>query len=182
MAHCIDFWRKWKSEPNFCGLGGSTAKMYDEYLNFVDDFSKQYDIDPDIVYRNAPQSAIKPILRYRKNSEVRTRVTQAIAETLKSKHAITGKYVNEIVGLPTIPKKMMEEPKVIVAPISEPHREVINSNAIKDKIRLLTSALTSGQMNILSEVAKINQLDNEYEAMALIIKWAAEKLEINNEI
>lgn len=176
MTACSDLYKKWKTEPNFCGLGKDEANYIDKYIDFVDDFSKEFGIAEEVVYRNAPRTAVKPILRFDKKSDVRKKVTAAIADTLKSKHAISTKFVNLEIGLPAVPKKMVEEPKVIVAPISEQHAEAIKSNKIADKIRQLTVALTPGQMNVLLSVMKLNNLDNEYEAISLVIKWAAERV------
>jgi hypothetical protein len=176
MTHCIDFWQKWKREPNFCGLGSSTAKSFDRYIDFVEDFSKEFGISHDVVYRNVPQSAVKPILHFKKDSDVRVKATQKIAETLNGKHAVTVKFVNSVIGVPTVPSKMIEEPKVIIAPMSEQHREAIVSNNVKDKIRLLTSALSTGQIAVLSKVMEQNELNNEYEAISLVIKWAGDRL------
>ena len=176
MTACSDLYKKWKVEPNFCGLGKSEANYIDKYINFVEEFSTEFDIPEDVVYRNAPRSAVKSILRFRKDSAVRQTAVQAIANTLKGKHSISSKFVNANIGVQLKPQKMIEAPKVIVAPISEPHREQINSNSVKDKIRLLTSALSIGQMNTLINVMKFADLDNEYEAMALVIKWASERI------
>lgn len=177
MTHCIDFWQKWKREPNFCGLGSSTAKSFDRYIDFVEDFSKEFGISHDVLYRNVPQSAVKPILHFKKDSDVRVKATQKIAETLNGKHAVTVKFVNSVIGVPTVPSKMIEEPKVIIAPISEQHRETIESNNVKDKVRQITAALSTGQMNVLTKVMEQNGLNNEYEAISLVIKWASERVD-----
>lgn len=176
MTHCVDFWEKWKREPNFCGLGTGTANSFDKYIDFVEDFSKEFGIAQDIVYRNVPQSAVKTILRFKKNSSVRRDATQKIAETLRGKNAVTVKFVSSIIGTETRPK-LIEAPKVIVAPISESRQDAIVSNNVKDKIRLITTALSSGQIAVLLKVMEQNNLDNEYEAISLLIKQAGERIE-----
>ena len=176
MTACSDLYKKWKTEPNFCGLGKNEANYIDKYIKFVDEFSKQFDIPEEVVYRNAPRSAVKPILRFRQDSAVRQAAVQVIADTLKGKHSVSSKFINANIGVQLKPTKMVEAPKVIVAPISEPHREQINTNNIKDKTRLLTSALTTGQLKVLSDVMAFADLNNEYDAMALVIKWAADRI------
>jgi hypothetical protein len=175
MTACADLYKKWKKEPNFCGLGKEEANTIDKYIDFVDEFSKEFEIPEDVIYRNAPRTAIKPILRFRKDSDIRRNVSIAIAETLKSKHAITTKFVNVTMGVPLVPKKMVEEPKVIVAPLTEPHKEIIATNLIKDKIRMLNAVLTPGQMAILQKVAAIENLNNEYEALAKVLIWVKDR-------
>lgn len=142
MPHCIEYFEKWRKEPNFCGIGKVSANQIDQYLKFVDEFAGEYDIDVAVIYRNCPSTAIKPLLRFKKDSEIRIKAKKEIAEVLKNKQGITSKFINVVIGLPPIPIKMKEEPRVIVAPMSEPHREVVSKNTIKDKIRLITSPCT----------------------------------------
>lgn len=174
MTHCTDFFRKWKREPNFCGVGSSTAKNIDRYINFVEDFSKEYGIEESIVHRNAPMGAIKPILKFKPDSDLRKQATKKIAQTLNSKQAISEKYVLTIIGASVPePKKFIPSP---IAATAELAQDALKSNTIKDKIRLLNSVLTTGQLKILNDVMTKHELDNEYEAIALVIKWAGEKI------
>ena len=175
MTHCIDFWKKWKKEPNFCGIGKSSARSYDKYLEFVDNFSKEYDFEPEVVYQNAPQTAVKTLLRFKPESDIRKRAEQQIALTLRDKHAITSTYVNYIIGMGPSSKPLVTSP--IVAAASSIPKEAFSKAEITDRVRLIRNALTTGQQGILLEVMKAKSFDNEYEALALALIWAKEKLD-----
>jgi hypothetical protein len=174
MTHCIDFWKKWKKEPNFCGIGKSSAKMYDKYLDFVDNFSKEFGFEPEVVYQNVPQTAVKGLLRFKPESDIRKRAESQIAQTLQDKHAVTSSYVSYIIGLGPTTKPLITSP--IVAAASGISKEVLEATEVKDRIRLINNALTTGQHNILLEVMSAENLDNEYEALAKILIWAKERI------
>jgi hypothetical protein len=173
MTHCVEFFRKWKKEPNFCGLGKSACNVVEQYLSFVNDLSSDHGINEDIVYRNVPISSVKPLLKFKKDSDIRKKASRSIAQVLNSKQGVTGKYVNQVIGIDVSRKKFIQTQKT---PQSEIPTESLKTNKLKDKIRLITSALSSGQMDILIDVMKSNNLENEYEALSLIIKWASERI------
>lgn len=167
---CVDYFRKWKKEPNFCGVGKATENTINKYLEFADEFSNTYKFDIDLVYRNVPQTAVKPLLKFKKDSDIRTKVMKQIAQTLSDKHAISLRYVQQLIGLEPKSKPLVISPAV--AAISEIPQEAFTTNSIKDKIRLITSALPSGQIDMLDEIMKKKDLDNEYAALILAIKTA----------
>ena len=175
MTACAELYKKWKKEPNFCGLGKSEASSVNKYIEFVEDFSKEYGIEESIVYRNAPRTAIKPLLKFKKDSDIRKNAAKKISQVLNDKHAITGTYVGAVIGMIPQPKTFVKSPMVIS---SEGVTDSFQKSSIKDKVRLITSVLTTGQMNIVIDVMKKQHLDNEYEAISLIIKWAPERNKI----
>ena len=175
MAKCVEFWQKWKREPNFCGVGTQTAKSFDLYLKLADEISEEYGIPVEVIYRNAPQTALKPILRFAKSSKMRQTVKQAVAETIKSKHAITAKYINSVMGREPV-RVFVPEPKTKIAPLSAERREIIATNSISDKIRLMRAALSPGQISVLSDIIRAGYAEDEHGAIAVALKWAGEKL------
>ena len=174
MTHCVDFWKKWKKEPNFCGIGKSSARSYDKYLEFVDDFAKRYGFEPEVVYQNAPQTAVKALLRFKPDSDIRKRAEEQISQTLRGKHAITSTYVNYVIGIGPPSKPLITSP--VVAAASSIPKEAFNKADVTDRTRLIVSALTTGQHQILLEVMEANNLDNEYEALAKVLVWAKERM------
>lgn len=177
MTHCPEFFKKWKKEPNFCGVGKAVASNIDRYIDFVEDFSKETGLEEGIIYRNAPLNAVKPILKFKKDSDLRKQATKKIAQTLQGKQAISGKYVASIIGIVAEPRKFVASP---IAATAELAQDALKTNTVKDKIRLINSALTTGQIKILNDIMTKHELDNEYEAVALVIKWAGERLDNDN--
>ena len=175
MTKCIDFWKKWKKEPNFCGLGRQTARTHDKYLSFVEDFTKEHGFIEEIVYQNVPLSSIKPLLTFKEDSDIRKRATKQIAQTLNDKHAITSKYVKFLIGIDPNTKPLVKPP--LMAAASEIPKEALDNKRLTDKIRLIKSVLTSGQIGILLEIIEKEGLDNEYDALTKALIWAKERYE-----
>lgn len=174
MAHCVDFWRKWKKEPNFCGLGKKSAKSFDKYIKFVEEFSREYNIPENIVYQNVPHSAVGFLLRFDQKSDMREKGKQEIFNVLSSKRSVTGTYMKCALGVapPTAP--LATSP--VVAAISEIPKEVFDSTRLTDRIRLINAALTTGQHKILLEIMESEEVDNEYEALSKALIWAKERI------
>jgi len=167
---CVDYFRKWKKEPNFCGVGKATENTINKYLEFAEDFSNTYKFDVDLVYRNVPQTSVKPLLKFKKDSDIRIKAMKQIAQTLNDKHAISLRYVYQIIGIEPKVKPLVLSPAV--AAISEIPKDAFETNSVKDKIRLITSALPTGQINMLDDIMKKKDLDNEYAALIVAIKTA----------
>lgn len=175
MVRCPDYWKKFRKEPNFCGLGGSTVRQMNKYLDFVDWFSDAYGIHEDIVYNNAPCAAMAPLLRFSKESETWRETSDKVAETLKSKQAVSAKYVEKLIGIEPPRKKAKVSP--VMAVMSEMPKEVFDTKRVSDKIRLINSALTTGQRGILMSVMEKEGLDNEYEALNRVLLWAKARID-----
>lgn len=175
MGHCPSFWRKWRKEPNFCGLGPTTARSYDRYLKFVDELIEEYGIPEDIIYRNATHATIRPLLKFKSDSDIRKKAMRQIAQTIKDKHSITVAYVNHIIGIETPQKPLKVAPPIAAAAgISTEERE---KSTVQAKIRLLNGVLTAGQKNILMVIMNREKLENEYEALAIALIWAKERID-----
>lgn len=171
MTHCVDFFKKWKREPNFCGIGKTASQRIERYLEFVEDLAVEYKIPIEVAYKNVPLTAASPILKFKPDSDIRKKAAKEIAKTLNNKQGVTGKFVNTVIGITPSSKKFV--PKDIPPEPAPP--ESTKTNKIKDKIRLITSALTPGQLEILIDVMECEHLNNEYEALSLVIKWAGER-------
>ena len=175
MSHCTQFWRKWRKEPNFCGLSKSTVNNHNKYLAYVDWFTSEYDIPEDIVFNNATSAALAPLLRFSRDSDTWKTTSDKIAETLKSKQAVTGKYVEKLIGIEPPKRKIKVSP--VMAVMSEMPKEVFDTKRVSDKIRLINSALTTGQRGILMSVMEREGLDNEYEALNRVLLWAKARID-----
>lgn len=61
--------------------------------------------------------------------------------------------------------------------MSEMPKEVFDTKRVSDKIRLINSALTTGQRGILMSVMEKEGLDNEYEALNRVLLWAKARID-----
>jgi len=180
MAACSDFFKKWKREYNFCGLGEHSAKQVNKFIDFVEDLSKESGIPEDVIYSNVTRGAVSGVMKFEKGSNIRRSVSKIITDTLKSKRAVTKNLINASVGLPIeeqrikaiVPKRIALN-AVDVSNVELTH----NSNHnIKNSIKLIKRALTPGQLAILNRVSEKFSLDDEYSAISLIITWAGERV------
>jgi hypothetical protein len=103
MTRCTDFWKKWRKEPNFCGLSSTTVDEIEDYLKTVDKICT-LGIKEDIVYENFPEGAARPLLRMNEG-DPRTNVLNFVISSLKSGEKLTGKTVQA-----TIKRFLPEEP------------------------------------------------------------------------
>jgi len=175
MVHCVDFWRKWKREPNFCGLGKKSSRSYDAYIEFVEDFSKRYSIPQEIVYLNVPHASVCDLLRFKEDSDIRKRAQEEIANVLRERKSVTRAYVRARLGIISEPRAAVVPP--IVAAASGISKEVYDTTRVKDRIRLLNNAISTAERVVLIEIMKREGLDNEYEALGKALIWAKERIE-----
>jgi hypothetical protein len=174
MARCIEFFREWKKKPNFCGLGKTAADGINKYLILAEDIADTNEIPVESVYHNVQETAVKSLLRFNPDSDIRKRAIKEIGKLLKSKQGITGKYVNTIlIGLTPRPKAFVQPTQRYRA---EPATDTSKRTDITNKIRLLKSVLTSGQIKILNDIMVRENLDNEYEALSWVIIWAEKQM------
>jgi len=179
-GRCLEWFDKWKKEPNFCGLGRKSETYIEKYITFVEKFSKTHDISTDIIYLNLSSTAVKHLLQLKENSPVRIDVENKIVDKLKKdKKAVTQKLVDFYIGI---------EPKRPLQPLIVPNRIIMHGNVpiildnlkggeLKTKISLLTTLLTEGQMEIIYDLQKHSELSDEYGALCLGFIWIKERLE-----
>jgi hypothetical protein len=91
MTRCTDFWKKWRKEPNFCGLSQNTVDEIEDYLSTVDKICT-LGIAEDTVYENFPEGAARPLLRM-DEGDPRTNVLNFVIKSLKSGEKLTGKMI-----------------------------------------------------------------------------------------
>ena len=169
MTACADLYKKVKRCGNFCGLGDNEYRMVTKYLDFVEEFTERYGFTEDFVYVNCPRHAVYPALKFKRGSDIRTKVMDEINKTLKDKRSISRKFIELIMGVSPPMKKI----PVPIVPKSEIPSVALTKNLVADKIRLLNSVLTTGQIRILNSCMEKHQLNNEYEAISKILSdWS----------
>ena len=89
-GHCLDYWRKWKREYNFCGLRPQDAKENDKYLILVDRIAASpAGLDGDFILDHFTAGAARPILRC-KDAEIETKALNYVIACLKRGEDVTG--------------------------------------------------------------------------------------------
>jgi hypothetical protein len=169
MTACADLYKKVKKCGNFCGLGDNEFRKVTKYLDFVEEFTEKYDFTEEFVYSNCPRNAAYPILKFKRGSDIRAKAMSEINDTLKDGRSISRKFVEVIMGVAPPMKKI---PPIPVVPKSAIPTEALTKNSVKDKVRLITSAIPEMEP-ILMKAMDEYQLNNEYEAICKIcIEWS----------
>jgi hypothetical protein len=88
MSHCVDFWHKWRKEPNFCGLSPQSVSEIKGYLELVDKIKKA-GIPEDTIYEKCTSGACRPLLRLA-DDETRVKGVNYVISSLKRGEKITG--------------------------------------------------------------------------------------------
>jgi len=89
-GHCIDYWRKWQREGNFCGLREQDAKVNDDYLTIVERIScDSTGLDSDFVFDHFTAGAARPLIRCR-DEDVKVKALNYVIACLKRKEDVTG--------------------------------------------------------------------------------------------
>lgn len=180
MTRCVDFYKKWKSEPNFCGLGLGSARDVDKYLSLIEILSQQSDIPEGKFYKYLPLSAAKSLLLFRTDSEIYRTATKKITDDLKKVQSpFTSKDIKKLLYLDknesVVPRYHFKNPH------AKTKGERISAITRKTKLITTTELLTTGQRLVLRKIMEKYDKDNEYSALSFIIRWASEKLLINEE-
>jgi len=172
MTHCVDFFCKWKEEPNFCGIGKAAARDIERYLDFVEGVSTKSDLPTSLFYKYIPVSSAKPILTFKEESGLRQTAVDKIIDEVKKQRCVSLKNVKKYLHIDqksdmatAVKKSHMKHPRVMVS-ISKDTKD----SQLQEKIRLLKDRiLTSGQISILQEYARVYHKDNEYAALTSIL-------------
>jgi hypothetical protein len=101
--YCIDFFRKWKREGNFCGLDATEASRMNSYLELVE-MLVENEVPEDVVFANFSLFAARPLLKAGKKK--RTKGIRYVTDRLKEGKAVTAHDIQTtLIGAPkkTVP-------------------------------------------------------------------------------
>lgn len=165
MDQCYKVLKKTiEDETALCYVSPESVPLWKCYIAFIEDFCKEYDLDPNIVAINMKKSAVEPLLDYDKDSEVYINTRRQIAAALKSKRGVTRNAVLSFMGIvPRIPplKKSVEftpvVPRIICKTNKKSEITVINQGLIN----LLDPPIIQNLRMIMER----DKLDNEYSAL-----------------
>lgn len=204
MAHCVDFYKKWKREPNFCGIGNIGVNQISKYLEIVDELVNT-GLDDEECFKYLSSSSVNYIwfLKLKKGSPIRNEVFNKIISAITNKKAIRKKDIRSWVNFKSWSEDIAEKnlapkefnefhiaitygKKLLTAGKLEKYCEnkfackpdgtQVLVSTLSNKMRYLDLVLTLGQRNILTEMVNRNYGDNEYAALCIVFKWAADRL------
>jgi len=159
MTYCIDFFRKFKKEGNFCGLDKSQVSRLMAYLEIVEALIKQK-IPEEQIYENFTVQAARPLIAAKgeAHTEGLNHVTAALKKGEKIKTGDLESWINPTIsggsatvkpkkrppynGTPQRPPLPVEEPAVKeslttppVAPIAQTLKEKYGGNELPASIK-----------------------------------------------
>ena len=166
MANCYRILKKRVDDPDtVCMVGPESIKSTRKYLTLVDDFCKTFDFDPEQFVLDAPQGAIYPLLRFKKDSDVYRNVFGQIHKALTSGHRVTAPVIRSYIGIkPIEPKKPTVRPVLSTISIKNP-----KASAVSNDNSQLLSILKPPQIRILRDAMIKEECDTEYAALVKIL-------------
>lgn len=182
MTHCVEYYKKWRQEPNFCGLGPAGISAIDRYFALVDELMTEHGLDELKIYDKLPQSTVSPLRKFSPDTQIRKDAIKKVVDTIKQDKRVTSKDVELWIysGTEIHPQEALkiktngrEKKKINLPPTLQSTGETIN----KKIYALKTFVLTSGQNQILRDVMVKYNKDNEIAALAQILIWAKERME-----
>ena len=61
MTRCVDFYRKWEKDPNWCEKTRGAVSQINSYLELVTEISSR-GIDKEVIYAKFPETAARPVI------------------------------------------------------------------------------------------------------------------------
>jgi hypothetical protein len=167
-GHCSSWYHALiKKGAKGCGVAPSMLKLAQQFIPFVETFSKEYGFEEDFVFDNLQATAAKQVFQLRKENASRKKAEKHIADILKSGQSPTTRSIAWSLGLDPTPKKIRDPDAIKI----EVPRQITLANK-KDDISKLNawflSGLTAGQIQRWKEYAERKELDNEYAALMYI--------------
>ena len=120
MTYCIDFFRKFKKDGNFCGLDRAQVSRINGYLDIVEQLMKQK-IPEETVYTNFSVKAAGPLISAK--DQTRTEGLNFVTAALKKGDRITEKEMQSTLNCcisSTTPTERKPKLPVETAPKKEP--------------------------------------------------------------
>lgn len=178
MDNCYKVIKKTVEDSNaLCYVAPSQIPIWKHYIEFVEDFCKVYDYDPNLFAINVKKTSVEPLLKYKKDSEVYINTCRQIAAALKSKHGVTRKSVLLYMG--QTPKNPPIKKTIEITP-------TIPRMVFKNKRTSAITAINQGLLNLLEPpviqnlrlIMEREGLDNEYAALIRAVSNELKRSEI----
>jgi len=169
-GHCAAYYHAFiKKGAEACGVAPSMLESIRQFVPFVEDLAKEYELDEDLIYQNLQVCAAKPIMKLKKSNQNRKAAEKHIIETIKSEKSPTVKTIEDALGVEHHPK-MMADPDAIKKEISQ--KIILTTKPgsdIAEKNRVFSLVLGSpGYIQSWRDFAERKGLENEYAALMYI--------------
>lgn len=160
-----------------CGLSEQTATEIKKAAEFCDDYPE---------FSNCATNSITAILRV-EDEEIRKRVINFACGILKkepqNKFRFTENEIRNIIKQVSPRSKTQSKKDKTTSNTNRAKRTSAlyprqDAQGISSKNRLLTSVLSSGQINTLIEIMEEYDKPDAYSALSLVIKWASERIKM----
>jgi hypothetical protein len=164
-GHCASYYHAFlKKGAEACGIAPTMIHLVQRFVPFVEEFSKEYHLDEDLVYNNLQITAAKQVFQLKKDNPNRKKAEKHIVDTIKSGQSPTHRSISWALGIDPQPKRLID-PDAIKRKVP---RQIILANKKDDVTKLnqwFLSGLTPGQIQQWREFADRKELDNEYAAL-----------------
>lgn len=180
MAHCVDFFKKWEKEENFCGLGKNSQKKINRYLEAVANEFLSDGVTEDDCYKYLPTSVLfgcgyLGLVEGPFKNEVRFK----IIDKIKNRMVITKKDMVLWINLNSMTPEEIQKRYTFLAQrgimaararketsieaAKNPEKVknmstgsgISNDQSIDGRLALLYRLTTAGQKNILKKLSKM---------------------------
>lgn len=193
MVHCIDFFRKWDKEENFCGLGKMAASQVTTYMRFTRELVLDYHLDEERVYEHLSVGSLHGagLLALSRESPKRKEVIEEIVEAIKEGTYPSRRRIREWTGIEGwTPEFVRENCKRDTwnALFRARRKQHLRSEFFKIpldkwgtqtsqmKAEILRGLCTVRQLENLEAVVSAGMASDLYGAFDLALKWGAEDL------
>jgi len=126
MSRCLEFYKKWERDPNWCEKCADSVRKINRYIDLLDDFeAKGIPKDKTIVF--LPEGSARALISIQ-DDNIKEKAISSIQKSLESgKDSITGEFTKKLtVGdVAKVIRKVTHEDKVVDLPIPEGKFNVI---------------------------------------------------------
>jgi hypothetical protein len=121
---CIDFYKKWEKDPNWCEKTRTAVAQINSYLDLVSEINTR-GIDKDIIYAKFPEGAARPVFKI-EDPEIRVKILNYLCACLNRSEKIQAGDLNNLIRS----YEGKEKPEINV----EQRREVVTNVASEPKL------------------------------------------------
>ena len=101
MTRCVEFYRRWKKDPNWCHKCQSAVSEIESYIDLVDGLEKR-GVPQNISIEMLPEGVARPLFRIQ-DEEIKDKALSSISNALESgKNPITGRFADKPLDSTTI--------------------------------------------------------------------------------